>query len=116
MSASDVILFLVLLSLFLYWLDSIRAKEIASGYARNLCIKSQVELLDETVSIKKLRLRRNSSGRMVFYREYQFEFTSTGEYRYKGRVALSGKHLLGTEMEPYQITDVESIAANQLKR
>jgi hypothetical protein len=103
MSASDFILFLVLLALFLYWLDSIRAKELATEQARSVCKKVGVEFLDETVAIKKLRLRRNTSGHMVFYREYQFEFTSTGEYRYKGHVILLGKFLLTTGMEPYQV-------------
>jgi len=102
MSGADFTIFVLLVSTFLYWLASIRAKEIATKYSREACKKVSLEFLDETVSIKKVRLRRNSSGRLVFYREYQFEFTSTGEYRYKGRVKLLGKILLGVEMEPYQ--------------
>ena len=105
MSVSDFILFFILLSLFLYWLDSIRAKEVATKQARKACKKIMLEFLDETVVIKKIRLRRNSLGRLVFYREYQFEFTSTGEYRYKGRVTLLGKQLIRAEMETYQMND-----------
>lgn len=106
-SATDLILFFFLLTLFIYWLSAIRAKELATQQAKSACEKVQVEFLDETVSIKKVRLRRNLHGHMVFYREYQFEFTSTGEHRYKGRVALLGKFLLTTEMEPYQINAVD---------
>jgi len=102
MSGSDFILFVILLSGFLYWLGSIRAKELATTHSREACKKVSLEFLDETVSIKKVRLRRNSLGRLVFYREYQFEFTSTGEYRYKGIVKLLGKYLMDIEMEPYQ--------------
>ena len=105
MSGTDFTLFVVLISVFLYWLDSIRAKEIATVRSREACKKVSLEFLDETVAIKKVRLRRNSLGRLNFYREYQFEFTSTGEYRYKGIVKLLGKHLLDIEMEPYQIAD-----------
>jgi len=108
MSGTDFTLFILLLSGFLYWLDSIRAKEIATTRSRDACKKISLEFLDETVSIKKVRLRRNSMGRLNFYREYQFEFTSTGEHRYKGNVKLLGKHLLNIEMEPYQITDAEN--------
>lgn len=104
MSGTDFTIFVLLVSIFLYWLGSIRAKEIATAHSREACKKVSLEFLDETVSIKKVRLRRNSLGRLVFYREYQFEFTSTGEYRYKGRVKLLGKILLGVEMEPYQFT------------
>jgi|LGVF01.2.fsa_nt_gb hypothetical protein len=102
MSGMDFTLIVVLLSVFLYWLDSIRAKEIATARSREACKKVLLEFLDETVAIKKVRLRRNSSGQLNFYREYQFEFTSTGEYRYKGVTKLLGKHLLDIEMEPYQ--------------
>ena len=102
MSLSVKEVLVILISAFLYWLDSIRAKEIATDRSRDACKKVLVEFLDETVAIKKIRLRRN------FYREYQFEFTSTGEHRYKGVVKLLGKHLLDIEMEPYKITDVDN--------
>lgn len=102
MSGTDFTIFIILVSGFLYWLDSIRAKEIATSQSRQACKKVSLQFLDETVAIKKLRLRRNSIGRLVFYREYQFEFTSTGEFRYKGITKLLGKHLLGIEMEPHQ--------------
>ena len=108
MSGTDFTLFVILVSVFLYWLDSIRVKEIATARSKEACKRVLVEFLDDTVAIKKVRLRRNSSGQLNFYREYQFEFTSTGEYRYKGIVKLLGKHLLDVEMEPYKITDVDN--------
>ena len=103
MSGTDFTLLVILISSFIYWLDSIRSKEIATSHSRDACKKVSVEFLDETVSIKKVRLRRNSLGRLNFYREYQFEFTSTGAHRYKGMVKLLGKYLLDMEMEAYQI-------------
>ena len=105
MSGTDFTLFVVLVSAFLYWLDSIRAKEIATLHSRQACKKYLLEFLDETVSIKKLRLRRNSRGQLAFYREYQFEFTSTGERRYKGVTRLLGKQLLDVELEPYKFEE-----------
>ena len=109
MSATDFCLALVMVALFVYWFDSIRAKEIATGQARRACKKVELEFLDETVVIKKLRLRRNTQGRLGFYRLYQFEFTSTGEHRYKGSVSLLGKQLLAIEMEPYHLNEMKSL-------
>lgn len=106
MSATDFCVALVLVTLFLYWLDSIRAKEIATGHARQACEKLGLEFLDDTVVIKKLRLRRNTLGRLGFYRRYQFEFSSSGERRYKGSVTLLGKHPVATEMEPYHVNEM----------
>lgn len=100
------LLFLILLiaSLF-YWFNSIRAKEIATKNASVACKKVLLEFLDETVLIKKVRLRRNSRGQLDIYREYQFEFSSTGEHRYKGQVRLLGMYLIDVEMEPYKFSD-----------
>ena len=106
MSGTDFVVFLLLVSGFLYWLDSIRAKEIATQHSRAACNRVSLDFLDETVSLKKLRLKRNANGQLAFFREYQFEFTSTGEYRYKGLTQLLGKQLVAVEMEPYHSTEL----------
>jgi len=36
-------------------------------------------------------------------RRYSFEFTSTGEKRYRGQVSLSGLHFTNLELEAYII-------------
>lgn len=95
------IIILLVLSI-VYWLDSIRAKENATQYAKERCKKVLLEFLDDTVLIKKVGLRRNVNGQLSIYREYQFEFSSTGEFRYKGCVRLLGQQLIDVEMEPYQ--------------
>lgn len=100
------IIILLIASLF-YWFDSIRAKENATQHAKNACKKVLIEFLDDTVLIKKVRLRRNTRGQMSIYREYEFEFSSTGEFRYKGRVRLLGSYLLDVEMEPYQFHELD---------
>jgi hypothetical protein len=106
MLASDFIILLILTGAIFYWLDSIRAKEIATEHGAAECKKVLLEFLDETVVIKKVRLRRGTRGQLAIYREYQFEFSSTGEYRYKGVVRLLGKYLIDIEMEPYQLQDI----------
>ncbi len=98
---------MILIASLFYWLDSIRAKEIATANAKQSCKKVLLEFLDDTVLIKKVRLRRNTHGQMSIYREYEFEFSSTGEFRYKGQVRLLGKYLIDIEMEPYQFNDID---------
>ena len=95
-----IIIFLV--AALFYWFDGIRAKENATIHAKAECKKVLIEFLDDTVLIKKVRLRRNAQGSLLIYREYEFEFSSTGEFRYKGMVRLLGKYLIDVEMEPYQ--------------
>ena len=102
----DLILLIVLLGCVFYWLNSIRTKEIATHEAKAACKKVLLEFLDDTVLIKKVRLRRNVHGQLLFYREYEFEFSSTGEQRYKGIVRLLGKYLIDVEMEPYKFKEL----------
>jgi len=103
----ELLIIILLVFLIAYWLDSIRAKENATQYAKDSCKKSLLEFLDDTVSIKKVRLLRNVNGQLSIYREYQFEFSSTGKFRYKGCVRLLGHQLIGVEMEPYHFHDTE---------
>jgi hypothetical protein len=101
----ELAIIILLITSLLYWFDSINAKEVATQQAKSACKKQQVEFLDDTVVIKKVRLRRNNQGQMALYREYEFEFSSTGEFRYKGHVWLLGRYLIDVEMEPYQFHD-----------
>lgn len=103
----ELAIIILLVSSLLYWLDSIRAKENATRHGKDACKKVLIEFLDDTVLIKKVRLRRNTHGHLSIYREYEFEFSSTGEFRYKGQVTLLGKYLIDVEMEPYQFNAIE---------
>lgn len=103
----ELAIIILLIALILYWLDSIGSKEHATKQAKAACKKVLIEFLDDTVLIKKVRLRRNTQGQLSIYREYEFEFSSTGEFRYKGRVRLLGKYLIDVEMEPYKFNDID---------
>lgn len=102
MSIIELFGFITLLSIVWYWLDGMRAKEIASSAGARTCKDHEVYFLDESVAQFKVRIRRNSSGHVVLYREYRFEFTSDGAHRYRGKICLLGKRVVSTEMEPYR--------------
>lgn len=104
----ELAVIILLVILIFYWLDSIRAKENATQFAKDRCKKFLLEFLDDTVLIKKVRLRRNFKGHISIYREYVFEFSSTGECRYNGQVRLLGQHLIDVEMEPYQFNSIDA--------
>jgi len=102
MSVTELFGFIVMLSAVWYWLDGMRAKELANIGGARICKTQGVYFLDESVEQTRVRLRRNNAGHIVFYREYRFEFTSDGEYRYRGKICLLGKYVVSTEMEPYR--------------
>ena len=83
-----------------YWFHAIRAKELARLAGRRRCEEVGVIFLDDTVMLTRVRLRRDSEGRMRIYREFQFEFTSDGGTRSGGEIALLGGRILYLIMEP----------------
>ncbi len=90
---------LVALAVWL-WLDSVRAREIAVEAAAAACRQDALQLLDETVAIRALRLTRDSEGRLRLLREYGFEFSETGDNRRSGHLTLIGYELEMLHLRP----------------
>ncbi|MEE9310032.1 MAG: DUF3301 domain-containing protein [Cocleimonas sp.] len=89
MASFFIILFLALLAWF--WLNSIRAKEIALQASAEACKEIQAQFLDQTASLKKLRINRDRNGRMIFERVYSFDFSRDRETRLQGFVTIVGQ-------------------------
>jgi len=96
-------LYLILIGLVAYywWESGVykgRARDLASAH----CEALGLQLLDQSVVIIGFRPARNA-GRLVLRRTYQFEFASTGDRRYRGRIVIYGKQLGSIELEPYKL-------------
>lgn len=101
MSGTELLILLVLVGGIFYWIDTIRTKEIATQHGKNRCEKLGVTFLDQTVEIKKVRLKRNPRGTLTFKREYGFEFSSDGVRRFDGEIIMLGKVLENLSMSAY---------------
>ena len=100
----NALIFLSLLGLALwFWVDSLRARERAGEACRRACQRCQVQLLDDTVALKKLGWRRNSAGRLCWERLYGFEFSDTGATRRQGSLVMLGKQVEVLYMEPNEV-------------
>lgn len=94
-----MILTLVILVLIaLFWYDSMNCREMATRRARTICGKNDFQFLDGTVALKQIRLRRKTSGQIVFYRQYLFEFSDDGLNRWWGTVDLFGNTIVSTHL------------------
>ncbi|WJW76106.1 DUF3301 domain-containing protein [Thiohalobacter sp. IOR34] len=76
-----------------FWLDGLAARDRAVALARDTCERSGVQLLDGTVSLSALRLRRNPAGRVTLQRSFRFDYSSDGASRRQGFVVLLGRRL-----------------------
>lgn len=73
-----------------FWALSLRAREHALIACRRICREFNMQLLDQTVAMIRLRPARNRNGRICFQRRYGFEFSPDGHTRYRGRLDMTG--------------------------
>ncbi len=93
---------LLLVGLAWFWWDSRGVAECAIQAARSRCDRLGVSFLNDTVGWKKIRLIRNSQGRMQFQRTYFFEFSSDMAQRYQGEIVMLGRYVTKIELDVYR--------------
>lgn len=90
MSNLLAIIFLALLGWF--WLDSLRTREVALAICKRACEAEDLQLLDQTVALRRLSLSWRAEG-VRLRRVYRFEFSEEGVGRRAGYLVLSGIRL-----------------------
>lgn len=102
---SDLLWLLVISFCCYYWWLSKGIKERALVAVRRHCDKLNLQLLDQSIALRGLWLKRGSDGKVHFWRSYNFDFSSQGDDRYKGRVTLLGNRIEGFDLEPHRIDE-----------
>ena len=74
-----------------FWADSLRARELALRASALACQRINMQLLDETVALRRLSVARNAEGRAMWRRTYRFEYTLDGSQRLRGSVIIRGR-------------------------
>lgn len=90
----DLLTITLLLGVAWFWIDSIKAREIAVRRAREECEAEGAQFLDDTVAATKTGLTRDADGRIVLRRVYSFEFSDTGNNRRPGSIVMQGQEVL----------------------
>lgn len=97
---SETLLLLIVGAAVWFWLDSLKAREIAVRAAEAACAEEGLQLLDETAAVRSLRLARDEDGRLRLRRIYGFEFSDTGNDRRAGSLALLGHQIEWLHLRP----------------
>lgn len=85
------LLLLILLGLIVwFWQNTLKARELALRAARDVCLNQQLQLLDGTVTLHRLRLRRSNQGRLTAQRTFQFTYSVEGDDRRTGFIITLG--------------------------
>ena len=99
----EAVAIVLIAALALLWADSLRARERAVRAGRDACARYGLQFLDDTVSFARMRLARDSDGRVKIARTYTFEFSDTGNNRRDGAIVMLGGELQDLQLEPYQL-------------
>jgi hypothetical protein len=73
-----------------FWHASMSAREQANLAAREACDRLRLVMLDGTVAIMRIWLRRDGRGRLRLERTYGFDYTDDGHRRLRGFVVMLG--------------------------
>ena len=101
MSLRSIALSALIALLVWYWLKARELKERVFNLASARCEELGLSLLDQAVVLKKLSIARDRKGRFRLLREYQF--SSTGEDRYKGMIRLIGTQVDELKLAPHRV-------------
>ena len=85
-----------------WWRRHARRRQALEA-SRRYCQQMNVQLLDETVVLKRLWPQRSAHGSLILRRAYEFEFTATGDDRYPGMVIMLGIRLDSVQLAPHRI-------------
>jgi hypothetical protein len=107
MAESLLPLILVLAALHA-WQSALRTRERARDLGHALCARAGVQLLDQSVALRRLRLRRLPGHGWRVWRCYGFEISSDGSDRLRGSLDL-----VGGEMVAYDLPLAAAAARNE---
>jgi len=80
-------------ALCLYFLGSIRVRELAVQAVGRASRQDDFQLLDQAVHIRRISLSRDETGRWRIWRQYRFDYSYDGVERRQGYVIMLGKRL-----------------------
>ena len=98
---SDLFLLVMLLAVIGLWLKLSRAREQATHEARQQCQQYGLQLLDESVGLRGMRMKR-IHGRWLLERCYTFEVSIDGDDREPGKIWMIGQTLTGVSLPTVQ--------------
>ncbi len=104
---SNLLLLLALGAIVGLWLKLSVAREHAVREARRLCQQYDLQLLDETVGLRGMRLRRVNGLRMI-ERCYGFEVSLEGHDREPGRLWMIGNELTSLSLPTIELLPREA--------
>jgi len=98
MSTALILLAIVTLIL-LFWFETLRMREYVIRRCKSTCEAAGLQLLDQSVALNSISMKRDRNGRWRVHRSYQFHVSENGTDRYPGSIILTGNRIEAVHIE-----------------
>ena len=95
-----ITLVVILLAIGL-WGSALRAKELAIAACKKACKQRNLQFLDGTAHLQKIRLRRKDNGRVRFIRWYAFDYYD-GQTRLSSLITIFNNQVIEIDLPPLE--------------
>ena len=102
---------------FFLWRNFMKNKEYAVDVAQRSTVKYDLELLDETVCLRKIDVKLENK-RLAFYRVYSFDYnSSSSDERFRGYIVIRNGRLDDIVISEFEKADIvkENIVSRQFE-
>jgi hypothetical protein len=89
----SLIFLLLAVAAVAFWFSGRAAAERATVHGQRACKHAGVQWLDQSVHQVRVRLGRDSEGRLRWERQFRFEYSDGGDDRHAGLVTMIGAEL-----------------------
>lgn len=100
---SEILLLALIACAVALWFHVSAVREQALVASKRYCEQMGVQFLDGSVIRTGIRPTRSRSGSMALAQRFVFEFTVTGERRYRGEAIFVGNRQVSMRLEPHAI-------------
>lgn len=97
---------LLLIFLIYIWYETFRLREHVLIKCKQVCRDSKLQLLDQTIALAALSIKKTPGGRFHLYRCYGFEFSVNGTERLRGFVDMMGNNISAIRLEDAEGTTI----------
>jgi len=95
----DLSILILVLAAVGVWVRHDQYRRRALRLARQATERADVQLLDETVSLRRVGLARDDRGWPLLKRRFGFDFSRTGFDRFRGHVDFVGDRVAEVELD-----------------
>ena len=88
---------LVIGAMAAWWYHVLRLREHVTAHARKLCEAHGLQLLDDSVALHRLRIRRRG-GALSIHREYRFDTSTGGDDRRTASLTLVDNRITASSL------------------